>query len=211
MAIPIDPIKLDGPWQCGWALDTHTSSSQFVEDSEKDGHFESKRPGIGELLHRLKYHEDGSVLAEIAEAAAAFVRNDKHLCRANLIVTIPPSNHTRHTHPTLVLGEALSRHLSIPFEHDALNKVKDTPELKNIDIEDRPKCLEGAFRANRHMVRDQRLLLVDDIYESGSTLISATKELRDNGHSGYIFVLAITKTRTQRMPNFIREYYRSKI
>lgn len=61
--INISPIKLPGNWFEGFALDLHTISSEFLGYDEY-GHevFDTKRSEMGELLYRLKYGSDKSVL-----------------------------------------------------------------------------------------------------------------------------------------------------
>ncbi|MFH1049906.1 MAG: hypothetical protein V1779_03130 [bacterium] len=44
----IKPIELKGIWKAGLALDYHTISSKLI-----DGHFETQRTEIGELVYQL--------------------------------------------------------------------------------------------------------------------------------------------------------------
>ena len=74
--VDIRPIRIPGRWSDGRALDVHTIRSTHVGDDEF-GHprFETERSPMGELLYRLKYKGDRSVVPAIAEAATAFVRS----------------------------------------------------------------------------------------------------------------------------------------
>jgi len=60
------PRQIVGKWRSGYALDLHTLSSIFIGDDEF-GHprFETRRSEMGELLYRLKYSGDGTVIGEI--------------------------------------------------------------------------------------------------------------------------------------------------
>ena len=52
----IKPIKINGRWNEGWALDLHTTSSYPIKD--EDGNitgWDTIRPPIAEELYRLKY------------------------------------------------------------------------------------------------------------------------------------------------------------
>jgi DNA processing protein len=52
------PYAIYGNWRAGWALDLHTMSSQLLPD----GSFENTRTEIGEMLYKLKYTGDKSMI-----------------------------------------------------------------------------------------------------------------------------------------------------
>ncbi len=105
--VSIRPVKIPGRWREGYALDFHVVSSTFLGHDEY-GHaqFDNKHSEIGELLYRLKYKSDQSVVPELAEAAAAFVADWKP--GADAIVPVPPSR-ARTVQPVLILGEAIAQ------------------------------------------------------------------------------------------------------
>ena len=74
----ISPRQIKGKWTCGYSLDYHTISSEYIGDDEY-GHpqFETKRSDMGELLYRLKYKSDRSVLRIIVDTASEFLNNLK--------------------------------------------------------------------------------------------------------------------------------------
>jgi competence protein ComFC len=65
--VEINPTKVAGRWSNGSTLDVHTTSSELIGHDEY-GHpqFASKRSELGELLYRLKFRRDKSVISEIA-------------------------------------------------------------------------------------------------------------------------------------------------
>jgi hypothetical protein len=74
--VQINPKRIIGRWTEGFALDFHTLSSEYIGDDEY-GHpqFDTKRSEIGELLYRLKYREDKSVLGDIISTASRFIKS----------------------------------------------------------------------------------------------------------------------------------------
>ncbi len=72
----IHPIKVSGRWREGFALDHHIVSSTYLGDDDY-GHpmFDTKRTELGELLYRLKYTSDASVVDELANTAGQFVNS----------------------------------------------------------------------------------------------------------------------------------------
>jgi competence protein ComFC len=196
--ISIHPIPLVGPWQKGFALDKHTLSSVFL-GSDEFGHdiFDTKRSEVGELLYRLKYRNDETVLPEIVETVARFVRYSWKIADTiNGIVPVPPSKTDRRIQPVLELAKGVGAQLNIPVLDTLVTKIKSTSPLKNIDdYQQRPVELRDAFSVNRSLANGKTILLVDDLYQSGATLNAITKALQDQGNVKTVFALTVTKTR----------------
>jgi hypothetical protein len=88
----INPQKLEGHWNEGWALDLHTSSSHPIKD--EDGNitgWDTKRPPVAEELYRLKYWKEQYRAAGIAKPASEFLDKYKSKWQIDLIIPIPPS------------------------------------------------------------------------------------------------------------------------
>jgi hypothetical protein len=72
----INPILLKGSWDEGWALDKHVLSSEYIGDNPfGNPTFRTVRTEIGELVFRLKYRGDLSVLKQIADTASDFIKS----------------------------------------------------------------------------------------------------------------------------------------
>ncbi len=193
----INPLRIPGRWREGFALDRHTVGSTYLGDDEF-GHpmFDTQRTDLGELLYRLKYRSDTAVVEEIVIAAATFITSWNP--GVDMIVPVPPSRSQRPVQPVLVLAESLSKQLDIPFASDAVTKVKEMPELKNVyDYDQRLAILQGVHTIRTEIVRGRRVLLFDDLYRSGATMNAITAALYDHGLAGEVFALAITRTRSK--------------
>ncbi len=192
----INPIKLTGSWKEGYALDIHTTSSVLIGmNSYGREEFENTYSPIGSLLYDLKSKEKIAVIDSITSTATKFVQ-DKGW-RLDLIVSVPPT-YKRKIQPVGELAKLLAQKLGIPY-HDCIQKVKETPELKNItDPTERTKLLEGAFEiSNRDVIEGRSVLLFDDLYRSGATLTEICSGLKRLGVA-QVYVLTITKTRRNR-------------
>lgn len=84
---------------------------------------------MGELLYRLKYKADQGVVAELADAAASFVRT--WLPRVDLLVPVPPSRH-RAMQPVLVLAAAVADRLGVEYCPDCVKRTREVPQLKDV-------------------------------------------------------------------------------
>jgi predicted amidophosphoribosyltransferase len=183
-----------GSWDDGRTLDLHVSSSEFLGYDDR-GHpqFETTRTELGELLYRLKYKGDHSTIAPIAEATCDFVRQWNP--RIDLIVPVPPSK-TRPVQPLFQIADALGRLLNLPVDKTTVRKIKATPELKNVDHARRLDLIAGAHSIQGDALRGQRLLLLDDLYQSGATLNAISRLLKEAGGAAAVFALALTRARS---------------
>lgn len=199
--IDIHPIKLEGNWTCGYALDIHTIKSEFIGYDENDiEQFDTERSALGELIYQLKYKSDPAVMNQIVDSIIAFLSETwKIKNEIDYIVPVPPSKKNRPYQPVIEISKILSSKSGIPLASGCLIKVKDTPQLKEIhDIEQRKKILQNAFdidRNNLSLLKGKNLLLIDDLFRSGATLECVTDILYKKGDIKSVFVMAVTKTR----------------
>jgi competence protein ComFC len=194
--IKIQPRKIPGRWRDGYALDLHTTSSTYMGDDEF-GHprFETIRSEAGELLYKLKFAQDQTVVQALAEALESFVRSWGIVF--DIVVPIPPSSH-RNVQPVMVLAEALGRRLGTPVVK-CIRTTRDTPQLKNVaDFDERLRLLQGLHEVDPAEVRSKKILLFDDLYRSGATMNAVTEVLYDQGGAGDVFALTVTRTRSNR-------------
>ncbi len=195
--VNIKPSRIPGRWREGFALDYHTVGSTYLGDDEF-GHpiFDTQRTEIGELLYRLKYRSDNSVIDEIVFTTVTFITSWNP--GVDIIVPVPPTRAGRPLQPVLVLADAMSRKLSIPNVSDAIATVKDIPELKNVyGYDERLRLLQGVHVIRSSSVEGKRILLFDDLFRSGATMNTLTAALYDRGLAADVFALVITRTRSK--------------
>jgi predicted amidophosphoribosyltransferase len=150
---------------------------------------------LGGLLKKAKYRENKNTLDVLADSASSFIES-RNWC-IDYIVPVPPSNLKRKYQPVFELAQRISSTLKKPVCWDCIKKVTETPELKNVhDYAARLKILESAFSVDRNKTHDKVILLLDDQYRSGATLNAISKNLCEDGSAKKIYVLAITKTRS---------------
>ena len=192
--VKINPIKIEGHWHSGVALDLHTTSSTPIGHNEF-GHmqFDTVRPEIAELLFRLKNRADKEAAGSIIETAANFLAS----CRDKFdsIVTVPPS-HQRVLQPVIVLAEGIGAALGVPVL-SCITTTRSTTQLKNVtDPEERKKQVDGLYQVDATQTQGRNVLLFDDLFRSGTTMNAITDELLGSGKAAVVRALTITKTRS---------------
>lgn len=197
----MNPREIRGNWRAGWALDIHTLSSRRLPGEGYD----TERTEFGELVFQLKYRHDRSKIQPIAEVAAKFVEEkfavDGHPILPYLaaVIPIPPSDTNRAFQPVTEVAQEIGRLLSVPVRTGYLMKIRRTESLKNLpDVENKREQLRGAFAIQSQDLKNRCVLLIDDLYDSGTTLTEATKVLYEQGGVQHVLVLTLTRTRTGR-------------
>lgn len=189
-------INLIGNWQSGKAYDLHTVSSTFLGTDER-GHdcFDTTRSAMGQLVYRLKYASDQTALAEIV----TLLDDIKGIENFDYLVPIPATNKKRIVQPVDSIAVALGKRRGVAVLGGFLENTGNE-ELKGIsDPVERHERLRAAMRiAGDRQITGKSLLLIDDLYRSGTTLMIATDLLYNAGKAGKVCVLAMTKTRSTR-------------
>lgn len=181
------PQRLLGPWQQGWALDLH---SRFGGEAWQ-------RSETGKLVCRYKYRGRIDLADKLADRIVTLIEQHPELRATDGIVPIPPST-ARLYDPVRLLGEVLARRLKIPLFADALRKTRVTSRQKDMDSRVQKRAnVAGAFAAQGD-VRGKRLLVLDDLYDSGATLREVTRVLQRAGALS-VTVLALTRTRHKHL------------
>ena len=108
------------------------------------------------------------------------------------MIPVPPSTR-RDFDPVSNLAQALANQLKVPVLANVLIKTRVTrPQKEMKSLAQKQANVAGAF-ALRGTVRGQRVILLDDLYDSGATLEEAARVL-SRGSVGAIVVLTLTKT-----------------
>lgn len=196
--VQINPERINGNWKEGFALDFHSLSSEYIGDDEYGSpQFATTRSEVGELLYRLKYQEDKSVIGDIITTASEFIKSTNW--PVDIIVPVPPSRKGRAFQPVPLLAEGIARTLGIDVCADCVVKVKETAELKDIfNFQERLRILKDAFEIRDPVVAGRSILLFDDLYRSGATLNAVTRILQQEGKVKNVYALNLTMTRSKR-------------
>jgi len=195
MTVQVHPTEINGAWDQGYVLDRHTVSSTMIGYNEF-GHpeFDTVRSELGELVYRLKYRNDKSVLPSIVDTAAEFVNGRK--IHPEVLVPIPPSKVQRKFQPVVEIAIELAKSLGVALDMSSLAKRKVTPQMKDVgDFDARMTELKSAFASDGNL-QGKSILLLDDLFQSGATMNVAALTLKEQGGVEKVFALALTRTRS---------------
>jgi len=114
----------------------------------------------------------------------------------HLIIPVPLHGNRlreRGFNQSLLLAQGMMAILELPMEEDLLGRTKDTPHQTHLTKKEREWNIRDAFQvADPEGVLGKNILLVDDVYTTGSTINACAKALKAaGGESIYFSVAAI--------------------
>jgi len=175
------PRPLVGSWQMGWALGFHSRISGV----------DWSRSGVGDLTYRLKYESDTTVLPALVQQTLDLFQAHPEMGQADFIIPVPSSTE-REVSPVHVFCEALAGKIKLPVQSVIAKSRQTQPQKEMQTLAQKRANVAGAF-SMRGDVGQKRILLVDDLFDSGATLDEITKLLLKHGTSR-VNVLTLTRT-----------------
>lgn len=106
---------------------------------------------------------------------------------ADLIVAVPLHRmrfFMRRFNQSAELARAVSDLTDLPFSPQAVLRVRATRQQSGLGARQREDNVRGAFKVPPHAeieLRGRRVVLIDDVYTTGTTVFAVTKELMRAG------------------------------
>ena len=175
------PRQLSGTWDAGWSLGFH---SRFQGS-------DWRRTPVGELAFRLKYLGDFSVIHLLIQKINELIQVHPKIAQVDAIIPMP-SSIQRKKDPVSILARELAKQIEVNF-WPVLVKSRKTEQQKQFQTLAQKKAnVSNAFRLQTS-IKGKRVLVVDDLFDSGATLEEVTKLLKQAG-ADTVNVLTITRT-----------------
>lgn len=148
---------------------------------------------IKKTMYRFKYSNRREYALFFAEEVQKRHRDWIVRCGIEAVVPVPmykKKEKRRGYNQAKLFAEKLAGLLALPYEPDALRRVRDTRPQKELDDAQRKINLKNAFHAADFVVKYNCILLVDDIYTTGCTVENAAETLRNAGVD-HIYILTV--------------------
>lgn len=138
-----------------------------------------------DLIHAFKYAGHPHLRRPLGLLTARALAPFAEEWRADLLLPVPlhPARlRSRGFNQALLLAEPLSRHWRIPLQRQALRRIRQTAPQMECDRSERLRNLRGAFAVTApDRVAGRRIILVDDVATTGSTLRECAHALNRAG------------------------------
>ncbi len=154
-------------------------------------------PVVQELVHAFKYRGTSRLARFFAEQIADCATTIPALSEADALVPVP-LHRTRFRERGYNQAEMLARSLALiilkPVYVEALRRIRYTAQQAKLSAAQRTANIRGAFQAETSFVSGRKLVLVDDVLTTGSTLNECARVLRQ---AGAVNVHALTLVRVE--------------
>ena len=161
-------------------------------------HFLYEGP-IRDLIHTFKYNRHTHLRHPLALLTLEGIHKELTDFEPHLIIPVPLHRsrlRQRGFNQAVLLGKVLARHLSLPLIPDALTRTRATEPQIELSAAERRENVKGAFAVKKpERIAGKRILLLDDVMTTGSTMNECAKELKKAGAAA---VVAVTTARTAR-------------
>lgn len=142
-------------------------------------------------VYRFKYHNKRSYGRLFAEEMAECY--GKWIASKGIEVIIPVPLHPskkrkRGFNQAEILAGILAEATGIPIQTDVLFRIKKSRPQKMLDPQERRENLKGAFAVSKRWKPCRNVLLIDDIYTTGSTIERCAGMLKKAGAENVWFL-----------------------
>ncbi len=123
----------------------------------------------------------------MAEQLGSFIAS----CHADALIPVPLHRsrlRKRGFNQAQALAEALSVRTGIPVRADLIERVEKTAPMKDLSAAERQNNLKKAFKIRRFDVELGIIVIIDDIYTTGSTIDAMSREFRNAGVERIYFI-----------------------
>lgn len=159
-----------------------------------------ERP-MKEAMYRFKYSNCRAYRRTFAEDAWRIYGKWLRNLDVDAVVPVPmyaKKKRRRGYNQAEVFAEEIAGRLDCRLDTWLVVRTKNTAALKNLNEQGRKKNLENAFKIRKNSVKLNKILLIDDIYTTGSTLDGVTEALLASG-VGQVYCLTICAGREKHV------------
>ena len=187
------PIGHPRCYKCGKPIE----EGEYCKDCQKHTHIFDQGRGIfvydgimRRSVTRYKYYGCREYGDFYAKAMYRDAWKNLNQWKPDLIVPVPihkSKERLRGFNQAAYLAERLSCYTGIPVDTDLVQKVVKTKSQKKLNAMQRRKNLEKAFLVTKN-IRGKDILVIDDVYTTGSTIDAMAGCLRKRGAKNIYFL-----------------------
>ena len=196
-------VPIEEPWcmKCGKQLTN--VRDEYCGDCTKRTHLFTRGravfsyDSVAASLYRFKYQGRQEYAGYYGECAASILEREKMFKYADALIPVPlhyTRQRKRGYNQAELFAKELGKHWNIPVRSDLVIRQKKTIPLKQLNPAQRQNNLKKAFKLMQNDVKLKTIIIVDDIYTTGSTIDSVAELFLQNGVRNIFFItLAVGK------------------
>jgi len=186
------------PWclKCGKPIEEE--EMEYCSDCMERPHFfdQGRSPlvyddYVRKSIYRFKYNSK----KEYARYYAKIINDTLHRkiksWKAQALIPVPLHKsklNKRGFNQSYLIAKELSKYVNIPVMDNILVRQNQTKVQKNLGAKERENNLKKAFIVRKNSVKLNTVIIIDDIYTTGSTIDAISKVLKESGVGKVYFV-----------------------
>jgi predicted amidophosphoribosyltransferase len=164
----------------------------------ESGDPQNKKTAIGNLCRKAKLYErspshDREAAKQLAVLCKEFLQRLTCYDSSDCVVAMPSSRQNKAFDLPHYIAQKLASALGKQDLCDKVRTIRDRRPLKELPLDEKFDELEGSVDVDQVALRGKRVLIVDDLYQSGISLNYVAMLLLQAG-SRKVFGLACEKT-----------------
>ena len=150
---------------------------------------------IRDAILKYKFDEKSYIYRTFLE----FIKNNENICaqikKYDIIIPVTISKkrlNTRGYNQSSLIAKNLAQELNIEYSEKILIKIKDNKPQSEMKQDTRKSNVRGVYKViNKERINNKKVLIVDDIFTTGSTADECARVLKDNNAESIgVFTLA---------------------
>lgn len=185
---------------CSKLLDDTSSSMCCNECKNTKRYFVSAKSPlkysstVKKLIYDYKYYDKAYYYKMFGNILLEYIESNNYK-NYDLITSVPLHRsklNKRGYNQSKLIAKYLSSHLNIKYVR-CLKRIRKTDVQNTLSKKERKINIDGAFSiVNKHIIKQKKILIIDDIYTTGSTIDECSKILVNNGAKN-IYALTIAR------------------
>lgn len=152
---------------------------------------------VAKSIYRFKYGERAEYAEFYGREMAIHFKKRIQCIKPDALMPVPlhkERQRKRGYNQAELLAKEIGKELGIPVYTKVIVRQKKTLPQKKLNAIERQNNLKKAFKIIKNELKLNTIIIVDDIYTTGSTIDSIARVLKDAGvHEIYYMALAIGK------------------
>jgi len=150
-------------------------------------------------VHLFKYHRKLSLVEPLSELMIRQLEKEMEEINFSWVIPVPlhpEKKIQRGFNQAEELARSISSRFRIRLGLHLIKKIKFTPSQSSLSRFERKEAIKGAFALEvpKKIFKNERILLVDDVFTTGSTIREIAKLLKGKGVVKEIVVLTLARS-----------------
>lgn len=151
---------------------------------------------VREKIISYKFGEAAYLYKTFAKIIIKKAKIYRFLQTYDIIIAVPmykTKKNVRGYNQSELIAKEIANKLNIEFKNNILIKTKNTKVQSTLSKNKRQENVKNVFDVkNKNEIKNKKIILIDDIYTTGSTVNECARVLKKAG-AGEIFVITIAK------------------